>query len=80
MARKDYPLLREISNYFFEVSGMYERLVKYFAGLYRYDWYITPYVIEENEKKNDKILKEFSEALDYFDHAGVKKLCQDVAL
>lgn len=59
---------------------MYERLVKYFAGLYRYDWYITPYVIEENEKKNDKILKEFSEALDYFDHAGVKKLCQDVAL
>lgn len=59
---------------------MYERLCKYFAGLYRYDWYITPYVIEENEKKNEKILKEFSEALDYFDESHIKKLCQEVAL
>lgn len=80
LARKDYKTLRDISNYFFEVSGMYERLCKYFAGLYRYDWYIMPYVIEENEKKNNKILEDFSKALDFMDESGIKKLCNDVAL
>ena len=59
---------------------MYERLCKYFAGLYRYDWYIMPYVIEENEKKNNKILEDFSKALDFMDESGIKKLCNDVAL
>ena len=39
-----------------------------------------PYVIEENEKKNNKILEEFSKALDFMDESGIKKLCNDVAL
>ena len=59
---------------------MYERICKYFAGLYRYDWYITPYVIEENAKKNNKILEDFTKALDFMDESGVKKLCGDIAL
>lgn len=59
---------------------MYERLCKYFAGLYRYDWYLMPYVIEENEKKNNKILEDLSKALDFMDESGIKKLCNDVAL
>ena len=79
MARKDYPRLREISNYFYEVSGLYERLCSYFASLYRYDWYVTPYVIDENAKA-EKILADFSKALDYLDESGVKKLCNDMAL
>ena len=34
LAKKDYATLREASNYFYEVSGIYERLCKYFAFLY----------------------------------------------
>jgi len=79
LARKDYPTLRDISNYFFEVSGMYERLCKYFAGLYRYDWYVTPYVIDDSAK-DEKVLADFSKALDYLDESGIKKLCNDIAL
>lgn len=45
---KDYPTLREISNYFYEVSGIYERICRYFAYLYRYDWFVVPYVEEDD--------------------------------
>ena len=58
---------------------MYERLCKYFAGLYRYDWYVTPYVID-NSAKDEKVLADFSKALDYLDESGIKKLCNDIAL
>ena len=71
--------MRRISNYFYEVSGLYERLCTYFAGLYRYDWYITPYVIDDSAK-DEKILAEFSKALDFMDESFVKKLCKDIAL
>ncbi len=71
--------MREISNYFYEVSGLYQRLCKYFASLYRYDWYVTPYVIDDNAK-SEKILADFTKALDYLDESGVKKLCNEMAL
>ena len=58
---------------------MYERLCKYFAGLYRYDWYVTPYVIDDNAK-SEKILADFSKALDFLDESNIKKLCNDIAL
>ena len=51
----------------------------YFAGLYRYDWYITPYKLED-AAKDEKILAEFSKALDFMDESGVKKLCNEIAL
>lgn len=79
IARKDFYQLRKISNYFYEISGLYERLCTYFAGLYRYDWYITPYVIEDTAK-DEKVLAEFSKALDFMDESDVKKLCKDIAL
>lgn len=41
--RHDYATLREISNYFYESSGIYYRLCNYMATLYRFDWYVTPY-------------------------------------
>ena len=79
MARKDVNMLRNISNYFFEVSGLYERLCKYFAGLYRYDWYITPYILKD-KTKDEEVLSAFADALDYMDESGIKKLCNDIAL
>lgn len=80
LADKDYATLREMSNYYYEVSGIYERLCKYFAFLYRYDWYVVPYV-EENEKaKNEKILAEFAKVLNYLDNSDIKFMLGNIAL
>jgi hypothetical protein len=79
LAKKDYDTLRAASNYFYEVSGIYERLCKYFAFLYRYDWYVVPY-IEENGPKNEKILAEFAKVLNYLDNSNIKYMCGNIAL
>lgn len=79
LARKDYDTLREVSNYFYEVSGIYERLCKYFAFLYKYDWYVIPYV-EDESIKEDKILTEFSKVLNYLDGSNIKFMCGNLAL
>ena len=36
--------MRQISNFFYKTSGIYARLCKYMAYLYKYDWFITPYI------------------------------------
>ena len=79
MARKDYGTLRRISNYFYEISGLYQNLCTYFARLYRYDWYVTPYVMDDSAK-DEKVLADFAKALDFLDESYIKKLCGDVAL
>lgn len=79
LAERDYPTLREISEYWFENSGIYERLCKYFAYLYRYDWYVVPYV-EDDTIKEDKILAEFSKVLNYMDASNIKYMCGNIAL
>lgn len=77
----DYEQMREISNFFYNTSGIYSRLCRYLAYLYRYDWMITPYLNDmENEKVIDKALDGFYEALTYLDNFGVKKFFGEVAL
>lgn len=34
----------DISNFFYKTSGIYSRLCRYMAYLYKYDWFITPYI------------------------------------
>lgn len=36
--------LRDISDFFYKTSGIYSRLCRYMAYLYKYDWFITPYI------------------------------------
>jgi len=38
--------MRDISNFFYKTSGIYGRLCRYMAYLYKYDWFITPYIEE----------------------------------
>ncbi len=71
--------MREISNFFFKTSGIYSRLCKYLANLYRYDWMITPYVNSESVK-SEKIIEGFHKALTYLDNFEIKRFCGDVAL
>lgn len=49
--KHEHAVLREISNYFYESSGIYYRMCNYLAKLYRYDWYVTPYVDDASKEK-----------------------------
>ena len=75
----DIQTLREVSNFFYKTSGIYSRLCKYMANLYRYDWMITPYVISDSVKA-DKIEEGFYKALMYLDNFEIKRFCGEVAL
>ena len=33
----DLPLMREISDFFYKTSGIYARIIRYMAFMYRYD-------------------------------------------
>ena len=79
LATKNLPELRQISNLFYNISGMYERTCDYFAYLYRYDWYVTPEVYDTSVKE-DKILKDFSKVLNFLDNSYIKKVFGDIAL
>ena len=89
-AQKDYVLnainsynfqeMREISNFFFECSGIYKRLCRYMAYLYRYDWMVTPYIQEDKEKINDETLSVFGDVLKFLDNSELKRFFGDIAL
>ena len=68
----DLKLMREISDFFYKTSGIYSRILRYMAFMYRYDWMATPYVGDQSMKK-EKILKGFSESLRILDDFEVKK-------
>ena len=81
----DLKSMREISNFFYRTSGIYSRLCKYMAYMYKYDWMVTPYI--DNEKVNDddskqinKILSTFNKILLCLDNFGVKKFFGETAL
>ena len=78
----DYEEMREISNFYFETSGIYSRLCKYMAYMYRYDWMVTPYINKENatDKDQDNVLAEFYKVLLYLDNSELKKLFGEIAL
>lgn len=75
----NYEAMREISNFYFRVSGIYSRLCRYMAYLYRYDWFVTPYIISHNIK-NENILNGFSKILNYLDNSRIKDLLGEIAL
>ena len=71
--------MRNISNYFYKISGIYQRLCRYMAYMYRYDWLITPYYTADLIKP-EKLLDGFNKVLTYLDKFEVKKFFGDVAL
>lgn len=67
MANRDYETLREISNHFYRISGIYRRICDYVATMYRYDWYVFLETIGMDEKDLDesKAIKEFVKLLNF---------------
>lgn len=56
LENNDAKQLRTISNYFFVKSGIYSRLCRYMAYLYRYDWIITP-IKYDDKVKDEKVIE-----------------------
>lgn len=77
--KMDLEAMREISNYFYRSSGIYARLCRYMAYIYRYDWIVTPYINSSNIK-SDKVLDIFYKVLNYLDNFEAKKFFSEVAL
>ena len=75
----DLKQMREISDFFYKTSGIYNRIIRYMAFMYRFDWYITPYVNDE-KANNDKVKKTFFETLQRLDNFHVKKTLGEIAL
>ena len=75
----DLKAMRDISDFFYKTSGIYARIIRYMAFMYRYDWMITPYINDESIKK-EKLLKSFYQCLNTLDNFGVKKILGEIAL
>lgn len=71
--------MREISDFFYKTSGIYARIIRYMAFMYRYDWMVTPYVNDDTVKQ-EKLLKNFHQCLVTLDNFGVKKTLGEIAL
>lgn len=77
--RNDITQMRELSEFFFKTSGIYGRLCRYLANLYKYDWMVTPIIIEKAVPAK-KILEGFSKSLNFLDEFKVKKNFAEIAL
>lgn len=75
----DYSKMREISDFFFRTNGIYNRLCKYMANLYCYDWMITPYN-HAGKATDEKIQSSFYEALTLLDNFNVKAFLGKAAM
>ena len=75
----DLKTMREVSDFFYKASGIYSRILRYMAFMYRYDWMVTPYINDEKVKQ-EKLLDGFYKSLRTLDNYGVKKNLGEIAL
>ena len=75
----DLKTMREISMLFYRISGIYSRIVRYMAFMYRYDSFLTPYV-NDTKLKKEKVLESFSKGLSILDDFDIKKTLGEIAL
>lgn len=79
IASNDIDTMREVSNFFFRISGIYARLCKHLSHFYRYDWLLTPYV-SGNKLTSEKVIEEFEKTLEYLDNFRAKQYLGETAL
>ncbi len=72
--------MRATSRFFFSISGIYSRLCRYLANLYRYDWMVTPYIYDKEEKSKTTALISYEKVLSFLDNFQVKRFFEDAAL
>jgi len=70
--------LREMSNYYVSISGIYSRFVKYLAGILTYSWYAYPYMPQENYNEK-KVERELNGVIQYLDNLGIPITFYDIS-
>lgn len=77
----DYQRMQDISNFFFKTSGIYSRLCRYLAKIYRFDWMVTPCVYSSSSKeKASKMKDNFYDILNFLDQMKVKETLGEITL
>lgn len=76
---KDAQQLRVISDYFYNKSGIYERLVKYMAHFFRYDFFVTP-VQYDKTVSDSKVVEGWYKACMYLENSKPKRHLGDIAV
>ena len=91
LAMKDPKVLKNISLFYNRTSGIYRRLCDYLSYMYRYDWYIVPYISggdtyptdgekgDIDAKNVNKILDNFFKTMRYLDEFKAKKVLREIA-
>lgn len=77
--RGNFDEMYKISNYFFKISGIYSRLIRYIAYLYRYDWMVTPYY-DKDDVDTKKLIDKFTKVLEFLDNFKIKRVLGEIAL
>ena len=92
LKKEDVKTLKSISQFYYRVSGIYARLCRYLAYMYRYDWYIVPYVAGGDTYPTDsdkgdisannveKIITNFFKTMRYLDNFKAKKTLKEIAI
>lgn len=73
---------RRISDIFFKTSGIYSRLCRYMAFLYRYDWFVTPMIYDEKlrQENSKKVIEGWYKSAKYLENCNLKKVFGEIAL
>lgn len=79
ISRREVKTLRAISDYFFDKSGIYERLIKYMAHFYRYDIFVTP-VQYKKQLPQDKVIEGWYRACYFLENSKLKKCFGEIAV
>lgn len=77
--RKDLEALRKISDYYYNKSGIYERLCKYMAAMFRYDFFVTP-VIQDTKIPDKKVIEGWYKSCLLLEGCDIKKQFTQIAL
>ena len=75
----DLKFMRQVSEFYFNVSGIYARLCKHLSNFYRYDWRIIPYDVSRKAKP-EAIMDGFNKVSYSLDDFGVKAFLGATAL
>ena len=75
----DKPLMRDISQFYYRISGIYNRLCRYMAYMYKYDWMVTPYV-NSDAVKDKEVIDGFHKTISYLENFSVKQFLGEAAL
>lgn len=74
----DTSTLREISNYYYVVSGEYRRMVDYLANIHTYRHVVSPVMLDTNVEMTN-FQKAHSTIMDYCSKAYIESTCAYIA-